>query len=118
MDYMVKEREKKGCVRFISIWHGVPVPRQPNPSLLYFNGLGHTLPGGLSHKRVVFFRYLIQFDDGKKLVFIILEYFRAKLIAIPVAHTLAIDSHLHGNLPRFCARLRKTHHTLMAHKPD
>jgi len=64
---------------------------------LFFNsdGVGTAFSGSLLHNSLKMLGDHSKFNDGKKLVLIILKYLRAEFIAIPVTHALLGNGCLH-----------------------
>jgi hypothetical protein len=69
------------------------------------NGIGTAFGGGLLHYPFKMLRDDIEFYDGQKLVFIILENLRAEFIAISVTHALLGNDSFHVVSPFVVDRL-------------
>jgi hypothetical protein len=74
---------------------------------LFFNGngIGTAFGGGFLYYPLKMLRDHIEFYDGQKLVFIILENLRTKFIAIPVTHALFGNDSFHFVSPFVVERL-------------
>jgi hypothetical protein len=66
--------------------------------LFDFDSFRYALLSSLPNEVMILLRNLVKLDDGQQLVFIVLEYFRAKLIAVSITHASAINTDFHCNL--------------------